>query len=159
MKVYILLGGNLGDPIAILGKAAQYIEERIGKICQRSSFYETEPVGFVHENNFINQVLVCDTALSPKEALSTCLHIEHLMGRVRTGKGYSARTLDVDMLFYEDLIMDTPELTLPHPRMHQRLFTMTPMAEIAPDFIHPVLEVSCNTILENCPDCSTVVKL
>jgi len=159
MKVFLLLGGNLGNPIENLKQATLLIEERIGTINRRSSFYETEPVGFTHENNFVNQVLVCETTLDPLAVLSKALEIEHEMGRVRNGAGYEARTLDIDLLYYDDLVLDTEALILPHPRMHHRLFTLIPLAEVASEYIHPVFSQSSKKMLEACPDKSNVIKL
>jgi len=156
---YLLLGGNKGDVITALRKACVSIEKQIGTVLLQSSFYESEAWGF-NSDNFINQVMCVDTNLSPKQLLQQIHQIESNAGRVRTkNKEYEARTLDIDILFYDDSIIETNDLNIPHPRMHERRFTLLPLNEIAPDFIHPVFRLSINQLLQQTTDRGKVDKL
>lgn len=146
MNVYFSLGTNLGDKEQNLRLAVQNIEERIGKVISLSAFYATAPWGFTSQNTFLNAALCAETALSPMEILGITQEIERRMGRVRksTDGVYSDRLIDIDLLlcFAADgtpILLDTPELTLPHPLMQERLFVLQPLAEIAPEVVHPVL--------------------
>ncbi|MGQ1908879.1 2-amino-4-hydroxy-6-hydroxymethyldihydropteridine diphosphokinase [Marinifilum sp. RC60d5] len=156
-KVYFLIGGNLGDREQILSKTVCLLSERVGQIVKLSSIFETEPWGFQHELRFLNQVVLCETDLVPLEVLNATQSIEQNLGRVRKKNRYSERTIDVDLLFYDDLIMDTERLELPHPRMGERMFALTPLAEIAPHFIHPVWKKTVSEIKFDCTD-SSIVK-
>ena len=121
--------------------AAALLAERVGDVLALSGFYETEPWGFQSENTFLNAALQLETALSPLELLKATQEIEIEMGRTQKSNGaYHDRIIDIDILLYDDLVMQTPELTLPHPLMHERLFVMEPLAEIAPNVIHPVFK-------------------
>lgn len=121
--------------------AAALLAERVGDVLALSGFYETEPWGFQSENTFLNAALQLETALSPLELLKATQEIEIEMGRTQKSNGaYHDRIIDIDILLYEDLVLQTPELTLPHPLMHERLFVMEPLAEIAPNVIHPVFK-------------------
>jgi len=128
-------------------QALDYIEERIGKIKQRSSVYESEPWGFETEHRFLNAVVVVETALSPEAVLREAHAIEDIMGRTRNGNGYTSRTMDIDILFFNDDVINTPTLTVPHPRLHERRFVLLPLAEIMPDKVHPVLGKSIKDLL------------
>lgn len=140
MHAYFGLGTNLGDKAQNLRLAVQHIEERIGKIVSLSAFYATAPWGFASDNTFLNAAVCAETSLLPLEILSITQHVEWEMGRTHKSVDgvYSDRVIDVDLLLYDDLILDTPTLKLPHPLMQERLFVMEPLAEIAPDVIHPV---------------------
>ncbi len=157
-KVYFLIGGNLGDREQILSKTVSLLNERVGRIVKLSSIFETEPWGFQHELSFLNQVVFCETDLLPLEVLNITQSIEQDLGRVRKKNRYSERTIDVDLLFYDDLIMDTERLELPHPRMGERMFALAPLAEIAPNFIHPVIKKTILEIKKHCSDSSIVKK-
>lgn len=146
MNVYFSLGTNLGDKEQNLRLAVQNIEERIGKVISLSAFYATAPWGFTSQNTFLNAALCAETALSPMEILGITQEIERRMGRARksTDGVYSDRLIDIDLLlcFAADgtpILLDTPELKLPHPLMQERLFVLQPLAEIAPEVVHPVL--------------------
>ena len=149
---YILLGGNLGDRERFLNDAIAEIAVKAGKIQRFSSVYETRPWGFEHENNFLNQVVELETALNPQALLSTLLEIEESLGRIRTGQQNSARTIDIDILLYDDLQIHTETLEIPHPRMHMRKFVLYPLAEIAPGIVHPFLKKSIKDLLLCCDD-------
>jgi 2-amino-4-hydroxy-6-hydroxymethyldihydropteridine diphosphokinase len=158
-KVILLLGGNLGNRAFYMDNARQMIEQKIGKILQSSSIYESAPWGFSSKNNFFNQVLLVDTPLSPFQIIENIWQIEKELGRERTGKSYSSRTIDIDILFYEYEIIDTPDLIVPHKHLHERRFTLIPLAEILPDWIHPGFNQPIKKLLENCEDKSEVKAL
>lgn len=150
-KVTLLIGGNQGDRRALMEEATEQIRERIGSVVALSGVYETEPWGEFEDNPqaFLNRGLVVETTLSPWQVLRTALAIEKDLGRQRSHlspltshpspRKYHSRPMDIDLIFYDDLVVDTPELTLPHPRMHLRRFVLEPLAEIIPDYRHPVM--------------------
>lgn len=150
-SVYILLGGNLGDRRERLLSACFHLENKVGKLVRSSSVYETEAWGVRDQPSFYNQVLCIETDLSPEKVLQHCLNIEIELGRKRHRKWY-ARTIDIDILYYENLVIKSRELTLPHPFLHQRRFTMVPLEEIAPFEKHPLLLKTNRELLEECPD-------
>lgn len=139
-KVYLGLGTNLGEKEANLRTAINEIEKRIGKIYSLSAFYTTEPWGFVSENTFKNAVCCIETSLSPDELLKETQSIEQEMGRSKktTNHIYSDRLIDIDILLYDNIIYNTPELTIPHPLICERDFVLKPLIEIAPEIIHPI---------------------
>ncbi|MGB8194907.1 MAG: 2-amino-4-hydroxy-6-hydroxymethyldihydropteridine diphosphokinase [Chitinophagaceae bacterium] len=157
-RTYLLIGGNVGNRRENLDKAAQLIEEQTGKIVNRSSFYETEAWGKSDQPSFFNQVLEVNTSLDPRALLKTVLQIERDMGRARVEK-YGPRTIDIDILLFNDLVLETEGLEIPHPHLHLRRFVLTPLAEIAAALIHPVLKKSIDELLLECPDKLTVKKL
>ena len=121
--------------------AAALLAERVGDVLALSGFYETEPWGFQSENTFLNAALRLETSLSPLELLKATQQIEVEMGRTQKSNGtYHDRIIDIDILLYDDLILQTPELTLPHPLMQDRRFVMEPLLEIAPSVVHPVFK-------------------
>ena len=159
MHIYFSLGTNLGDKEQNLRLAVQHIEERIGKIVSLSAFYATAPWGFSSDNTFLNAALCVGTALAPLEVLQTTQEIEREMGRTHKSVNavYSDRVIDIDLLlcFADDgtpVLLDTPELKLPHPLMQERRFVMEPLAEIAPDVIHPVLGKTLGDIYRDLTD-------
>ena len=158
-KVYLILGGNLGDRCKYLKEARGLIEKSIGKVVCCSSCYETEPWGFVHENLFLNQAVEVETSLSPFEILNSIKVIETSLGRIRGKERFNARTIDIDILFYDNLIINLPELIIPHPEMTNRRFVLSPLVEIAPDFVHPVLNKTIQQLLSECQDVCKVVKV
>ena len=138
---YLALGTNIGNKRRNMISAAALLAERVGDVLALSGFYETEPWGFQSENTFLNAALQLDTSLSPLELLKATQEIEIEMGRTQKSNGaYHDRIIDIDILLYDNLVLQTPELTLPHPLMHERLFVMEPLAEIAPNVIHPVFK-------------------
>ena len=148
----IALGSNLDS--ALGGREANLREavrrvEALGEVRAVSSFYDTEPVGYVDQPRFLNGALLLDTDLSPETLMRELLAVEHAMGRDRTSavpKG--PRVIDLDLLLYEDVVIETDELTLPHPAMHEREFVLRPLAEIAPEMRHPVLRLAVREMLE-----------
>jgi len=156
----LLLGGNLGNTKDIFVKCLSQIENSIGAVDGLSALYESEPWGFNHDQFFLNQVVHCQTALSAEETLATCMNIESQLGRVRSeAKGYTARIIDIDILFYNDEIIRTPFLEVPHPRLHLRKFTLLPLQEILPRFLHPAKGKTIEELLNVCEDNSEVVRL
>ena len=138
---YLALGTNIGNKRRNMITAAALLAERVGDVLALSGFYETEPWGFQSENTFLSAALQLDTSLSPLELLKATQEIEIEMGRTQKSNGaYHDRIIDIDILLYDNLVLQTPELTLPHPLMHERLFVMEPLAEIAPNVIHPVFK-------------------
>ena len=138
--VYLGLGTNLGDKAANLHAAVHLISGKIGKVISLSSFYATAPWGFESENSFLNAAICVETSLSPLEVLHRTQEIERMLGRTQKSERnvYHDRIIDIDLLLYDKEIIQTPELTLPHPLMLQREFVMKPLLEIAPDVVHPV---------------------
>ncbi|WP_337942763.1 2-amino-4-hydroxy-6-hydroxymethyldihydropteridine diphosphokinase [Parabacteroides sp.] len=138
---YLALGTNIGNRRRNMITAAALLAERVGDVLALSGFYETEPWGFQSENTFLNAALRLETSLSPLELLKATQQIEVEMGRTQKSNGtYHDRIIDIDILLYDDLILQTPELTLPHPLMQDRRFVMEPLLEIAPSVVHPVFK-------------------
>jgi 2-amino-4-hydroxy-6-hydroxymethyldihydropteridine diphosphokinase len=158
-KVYLGLGTNLGDRKRNLRDAIERIEEHIGKILNSSSVYETAPWGLEAETDFLNMVIEVETALSPTELLKKIFEIESKLGRERTQDRYSSRIIDIDILFYDDLIVDQKGLKIPHRLIHERRFVLAPLSEIAPDLVHPMQKKSIKVLLEECRDRTKIVKL
>jgi 2-amino-4-hydroxy-6-hydroxymethyldihydropteridine diphosphokinase len=131
VRAYLGLGTNLGDRAAHLEEAVRRLGE-LGSVAERSDVMETAPWGYADQPDFLNMVVALDTTLSPMELLSAVKRIEREMGRVPTIR-YGPRTIDIDLLVYGDATVEIPELTVPHPRMHERAFVMEPLAQIAPD--------------------------
>ena len=131
-QVYLGLGSNLGDKVWNLSEAIRLIAERVGQVVRQSSFIETEPWGFRSDNTFLNAVILCETDKTPREVLLLTQQIERDMGRRQksVSVGYIDRTIDIDILLYDDLAVDEPDLKIPHPLMHQRDFVMRPLEEI-----------------------------
>ena len=138
---YVALGSNLGDKEANLRKALELLQERSVEVVKTSSFICTEPYGVTDQPQFLNGVCEVRTSLEPLELLHTLLDIEQKMGRVRL-RHWGERNIDLDLLLYEDVVIDTPELKLPHPDMQNRDFVLLPLAEIAPELVHPILQKS-----------------
>ncbi|WP_195281760.1 2-amino-4-hydroxy-6-hydroxymethyldihydropteridine diphosphokinase [Parabacteroides johnsonii] len=138
---YLGLGTNVGNKRRNMITAAALLVERVGDILALSGFYETEPWGFESENFFLNAAVKLKTSFSPLEVLQITQQIEKELGRTEKSNGvYHDRIIDIDILLYEDEVLQIPELTLPHPLMHERKFVMDPLAEIAPFVVHPVLK-------------------
>lgn len=150
--VYLLLGSNLGDKAANLQLACRLIGERIGQLKSKSSVYQTAPWGFVHEEQFLNQCLAVETLLNPQEVLKQILRIEQELGRFRTQQRWEARVIDVDILLFNNDVVEEKNLRIPHPHLAERRFALTPLNEIACQMTHPVFKVSIHELLERCPD-------
>lgn len=147
-RVYLGLGSNLGDKEAFLRQAIEQIEKQIGPIVARSVFFVSEPWGFESTHFFLNACVAADTSLNPTDTLSLLKAIEKAMGRPEKAPGaYLDRVIDLDILFYDDLVFESAKLTLPHPLLHKRIFVLKPLAEIAPELMHPVLEKTIQELL------------
>ena len=131
-EVYLGLGTNLGDKVQHLNDAISRISERVGQVVCQSSFLETEPWGFESDHTFLNAVICCKTEKTPREVLLLTQQIERDMGRTHKSDsvGYADRIIDIDILLYDDLTVDEPDLKIPHPLMHQRDFVMKPLEEV-----------------------------
>lgn len=159
IKLYTLLGGNLGDKQRVFSEAWARLSQQVGTITNQSAIYETEPWGFESEDIFWNQVLEISTALSPEEVLQQTQQIEHELGRIRKAAQYDSRIIDIDILFYGDHIIQTENLIVPHPRIQERKFALVPLCEIAAELVHPVLQKSIQQLLEECTDPLKVEKV
>jgi len=155
--VYLSLGSNKGDRLYSLARAFTEVSEKVGKVVAYSSVYETEPWGFVAEQQFYNQVLVAETDLSPVELIKTLLQTEALLGRVRQPGAYESREIDIDILLYDDQILDDASLQIPHPRLHQRMFVLEPLAEVAPKVVHPLFGITARQLIDDCSDTTRIV--
>ncbi len=175
-EVFILLGSNRGDRMEYLNRALQLVTENAGTVLAKSAVYETAPWGFDDPMPFLNQVVEIETSLPAESLLGMLLSIEMQLGRKRPAdacgchvdKGsadgndasshcqadaaYAGRTIDIDILFYGNTILFTGDLMVPHPRLHNRMFTLAPLNEIAPDFIHPILRKPISLLARECPD-------
>lgn len=156
-KIFLLLGSNIEPREEYLAEAEKKIVESIGKIIQSSKIYETEPVGFKADQKFLNRIIEVSSKQSATEILNQILIIEQELGRKRSNGGYSSRTIDIDILYLNKEIIKTNVLTVPHPRLHERNFTLIPLVDIAPDFIHPILNLDSKKLLEVCTDSSEVI--
>lgn len=148
----IALGSNLGSALggreANLREAVRLVS-KLGEVRAVSSFYDTEPVGYLDQPRFLNGALLLATELPPEDLMRELLAIERAMGRERTGAvSKGPRTIDLDLLLYDDRMIETGELTLPHPAMHEREFVLRPLAEIAPEMLHPVLGLTVREMLK-----------
>jgi 2-amino-4-hydroxy-6-hydroxymethyldihydropteridine diphosphokinase len=148
----IALGSNLnskfGDREANFQEAVRRIGA-LGEVRAVSSFYDTEPVGFLEQPRFLNGTLVLETELEPRALMRELLGVERAMGREREGAvAKGPRVIDLDLLLYRDVVMSTDELTVPHPEMQARRFVLEPLAEIAPEWVHPVMGVTVGTMLK-----------
>ena len=157
--IYLSLGSNLGHREQHLAEALKQIQSRIGRPEKVSRNFESEPWGYSSAYRFCNCCLSLRTSVAPLPLMDLLLEIELALGRNREGPGYSDRVIDIDMLFYGDRRMDHPRLSLPHPSIEDRKFVLAPLAEIAPDLIHPVRGISIHQMLQDCPDQSEVIPL
>jgi len=156
--VFLGIGTNLGEREENLRQAITLIGDHIGIITRVSSVYETEPWGFKSETTFLNIVVMAETKLTPSGLLGRILMIEAMMGRLREGKGYKSRVIDIDILFFGNRIFENKVLTIPHPKIQDRRFVLIPLSEIAADLEHPVFKKSIQELLKKCKDKSEVLK-
>jgi len=148
---HLLLGSNVGDRKKNIDKARSLVDERIGKVLKQSKIYQTEPWGERDQEDFLNQALEINTKLKPKKVLEKIAEIEKLMDREETYK-WGPREIDIDILMYEDEMICEMDLTIPHPFLHERKFTLIPLSEIAPDLYHPIMGASILDLLLDCED-------
>lgn len=149
---YLSLGSNLGHRVRNLEGAIELIRHQAGEIEKISRYYESEPWGYSSENSFCNCCVSVRTTLDPLPLLDILLGIENQMGRLRAKGGYSDRIIDIDLLLLDDILLDHPRLTLPHPAMGKRRFVLVPLGEIASDLIHPVTGMSISKMMQKCDD-------
>jgi 2-amino-4-hydroxy-6-hydroxymethyldihydropteridine diphosphokinase len=154
-KAYLLIGGNIGDRIKNLYQAKNLITKNIGGIIKESSVYQTASWGIADQLDFLNQVLFIRSNLSAEGIMKEILSIENKMGRIRTQKNAS-RIIDIDILFFNDEIIDTPNLIIPHPQIQNRKFVLAPLLELSPQLIHPIFKKTIAALLNACTDNLTV---
>jgi 2-amino-4-hydroxy-6-hydroxymethyldihydropteridine diphosphokinase len=150
-RAVLLLGSNLGDRFQHLQAAVRAMAKNAGSIAQVSAVYETQPWGVTGQPNYLNAALILHTSLQPQLLLDTLKTIEQQEGRTDRKK-YAPRTLDIDILFYDDLVFNSKELTIPHPKLHLRKFALIPLAEVEARFVHPALKKSIGQLLSECTD-------
>ncbi|MDP2387360.1 MAG: 2-amino-4-hydroxy-6-hydroxymethyldihydropteridine diphosphokinase [Bacteroidota bacterium] len=155
--VFLCLGGNLGNREENLKNAIQLIKSKLGTITARSSVYETASWGNADQPAFLNQVLELKTVLSANDVLDACLKIEKDLGRTRNIK-WENRLIDIDILFFNTEIINQDELKIPHPLMHERMFVLKPLNEIAPHYVHPVYNKTVKELFESCSDQLKVMR-
>lgn len=155
---YLLTGGNIGDRLYYLKEATRAIMKCCGRLVKESFVYETAAWGKTDQPSFYNQCLLLHTLLQPQQLMQQLLVVEQSLGRERTEKN-GARTIDIDILLFDDCIINTPSLTIPHPRLTQRRFALTPLAEIAPDIMHPAEHKTISQLLQSCTDPLHVNKI
>ncbi len=158
-QLILSLGGNLGNKAQIFSETSDLIENEVGKVMDASPVYETPPWGFVSETRFWNQVLAVKTSLDPMEVLHKIRKIEKHFGRKRKAGIYMSRKMDIDILFYDDLAMETGELTIPHRHISERRFVLAPLCDILPELVHPVNGKLAKEMLAECSDKSEVKRL
>jgi 2-amino-4-hydroxy-6-hydroxymethyldihydropteridine diphosphokinase len=152
----LMLGGNVGDRMDYLRQSIDLLRREVGRVMAMSAVYESEPWGFDDPCWFLNQVVAVETDHDPFTLLENIQRIEQVLGRVRTQNTYQARTVDIDILLYGNLVMNMPELVIPHPRMVERMFVLQPMTELAPDLKHPVLHFTMSYLRDHCTDTKQV---
>ncbi|NOT04009.1 MAG: 2-amino-4-hydroxy-6-hydroxymethyldihydropteridine diphosphokinase [Anaerolineales bacterium] len=145
--VYLALGSNMGNRLSNLRAAVLNLTPQM-TVKQKSSVYETPPWGFAEQDAFLNQVVKVTTYLEPEPLLRHLKRMETVLGRVPNFQN-GPRVIDIDILFFDNMIIETPPLVVPHPRLHERAFVLVPLAEIEPDFIHPILQRPINKLLED----------
>lgn len=151
--VVVIFGSNSGNKHDNIEEAIALLSAKTGDITIASSYYETAPWGFESTEQFLNKVVAFETTLSPEDFLNYCLETEQKLGRIRLPDvRYASRTIDIDILFYDSRIINTPNLTIPHPRLPERNFVLTPLNEIMPAFIHPLLGKRISELAKECED-------
>jgi 2-amino-4-hydroxy-6-hydroxymethyldihydropteridine diphosphokinase len=157
-QIFLLLGSNLGNKRAVLEQTANIIGFRVGKIFASSSFFKTEPWGNTDQPSFVNQVIGVASLLGAKDLLDVCKKIEKEMGR-ETNEKWGPRLIDIDILFFGKDIIESDALSIPHPQLHLRRFTLEPFHEIGPELVHPIFKKTISELLFECTDRSEVHKL
>lgn len=155
-NVYLGLGTNLGDKVQNLKTAIDFIEKEIGDCVKQSAVYYSAAWGIKEQPDFLNQVIQVQTKLPPLKLIQKILEIENQMGRTRRIK-WGERLIDIDILLMDSIVLHTPNLTIPHPYITERIFVIKPLAEIAPDFQHPVFKKNFDSLLSTCSDTTTLL--
>ncbi|MCO6471467.1 MAG: 2-amino-4-hydroxy-6-hydroxymethyldihydropteridine diphosphokinase [Saprospiraceae bacterium] len=155
-RIVLSLGSNIEPREEHLKKAIAEIADWSESALKVSNMYSTEPVGFRSEKDFLNLAVLFETSCSPAELLAKIHAVESKMGRIRTPGRVEDRIIDMDILFYDDLILNTDELSIPHPRLHERSFVLTPLLDIVPDLVHPILHKTIWELYDECKDLSEV---
>jgi 2-amino-4-hydroxy-6-hydroxymethyldihydropteridine diphosphokinase len=150
-KVFLLIGGNMGDRLQNLHQAIALLSATCGPVIQQSAVYETAAWGKTDQAAFLNQALLLNTSLSAQELITAVLLVEERMGRHRAEK-FGPRVIDIDIMFYNDAVINEPHLTIPHPQMQNRRFALVPLNELAPKMVHPVLNKTLEELLQECKD-------
>lgn len=158
-KVFLGIGGNIGNKRDNFSKAEELINSQLGTIVEKSSVYETPPWGFYAKENFWNAVLVVETKFGPDELLWRIHEIEDHFEKEENTERFRSREMDIDILYYDDLFIEAKLLIIPHPQIQNRKFVLVPLVEIAPDFKHPLLRLTSLQMLENCKDESVIKKV
>ncbi len=158
-KLILSLGGNIGDVKAIFKATLRKIEEEIGEVILKSSLYQTAAWGNENQADFFNQVIIVQTKYNASDSLKKCLEIEKYLGRERTGEKWIARPIDIDILFFNEEIIDLPDLKVPHPFILERNFILAPCSEISPNFIHPIAQKTIETLYKESKDDKQIKKL
>ena len=157
-KVYLSIGSNKGNRSVLINKAIDEIEKKVGIIISRSSIYQSKSWGF-DSNDFYNLSLLIDTNIEPKSLLINLKKIEKSMGREDIDGSYSDRFIDIDILFYDNIIIDSEDLKIPHPKIEIRKFVLVPMLEIADDYVHPILNKTIRQLDNECDDQGIPLKI
>lgn len=158
INVFLCLGSNVGNRASNLHDAIGLLEKNVGKVAKKSHVYETQPWGEPNQDLFMNQVVMLNTTLEPRELLDKISRIERELGRERKEK-WGPRVIDIDILFYGKRVIRDKGLEIPHPELHKRQFVLVPMIEIAPEFVHPVLHKDMLNLFEICEDTSDVMMM
>ena len=154
--IHLMLGSNVGDRLKYLHRSIDMLNIEAGRVTAISSIYESEPWGFNDAQWFLNQAIAIETELTPINLLKNIQRIEQTLGRQCSNNGYQSRTIDIDILLYGNLIINFPELVIPHLRMTERMFVMQPMAELSPEMKHPALDCTMSYLREHCSDTKKV---
>lgn len=157
-KVYLHTGSNIGDKKARLLQALVYIEAEVGTILKTSALYQTEAWGLTNQDDFFNQAVLVNTEFKPLEVLNKLKEIEIKMGRIKTER-WTARIIDIDILFWDNELVNEPSLTIPHPHIPERNFVLIPMLEIAPYLVHPLLNKNIEELYLESKDTQEVILL
>ena len=157
-EVTFILGANLSNKEEVINLAISFLEWNIGALMSKSSLYESPAWGYESTNDYLNQVVVFKSELAPEVILEKAMRIEKVLGRKRESEGYADRVIDIDILTIEAQIINTENLIVPHPRLHLRRFCLLPLAEVKPDWEHPILKQTVSEMISNCTDTGVLTK-
>jgi 2-amino-4-hydroxy-6-hydroxymethyldihydropteridine diphosphokinase len=157
--VGLILGSNLDGRNEYLKTAIRLLELNVGKVVKQSSLYKSPPWGYDSQNDYLNQVLILETQLDKMDVLNKNLLIEKTLGRERSENGYTDRTIDIDILYFNEEVFQNERLILPHPRLHLRKFCLMPLAEVEPNWSHPGMDISIKELISLCKDSSELHRI